>query len=176
MKTSKQNKTVLLIGGTGRLGSLAARELIKRGATLRLLMRPGSRLKLATDIAEAAEITENEATAFNNVYTVISAVQGGPETIIDAQLKWLQLAREAGVRRFIPSDYSYDLFNLEDGENINSDWRRAFAHRAEGEKGNVEVVHILNGAFLDKGVLYGFLGAFNLEKGEAYLWGDGDDK
>ena len=32
------------------------------------------------------------------------------------------------------------------------------------------------GCFLDRSVLFGFLGAFNLERGEAYLWGDGNNK
>jgi len=172
----KQSKTVLLIGGTGRLGSIIARELLKREAKLRLLVRSGSQHKVAADIAELSEITENESAAFDNVYTVISAVQGGPETIIHAQQKWLQAANFAGVKRFIPSDYSLNFFNLENGENINSDWRRSFALHAEDLKGDVEVVHLLNGAFLDKGVLFGFLGAFNLEKGEAYLWGKGNEK
>ena len=69
-----------------------------------------------------------------------------------------------------------DLFSLAEGENVNSDWRRDFARRAEEERGPVEVVHVLNGCFLDKGVLFGFLGAFDLEKDEAYLWGEGEDK
>ncbi|MCU7551811.1 NmrA family NAD(P)-binding protein [Chitinophagaceae bacterium LB-8] len=176
MKKQNQNKAVLLIGSSGKLGGMIARELIKKGVNLRLLLRPGSRKKLAEDIIEASEITENEANAFNNVYSVISAVQGGPETIINDQLRWLQAAKEAGVKRFIPSDYSFNFFNLEEGANINSDWRRSFALQAEDRKGNVEIVHILNGAFLDKDVLFGFLGAFNLEKGEAYLWGNGNEK
>jgi hypothetical protein len=141
-----------------------------------LLVRPGSRAKLAGDIAGRAQIIETEAGAFENVYCVVSAVQGGPETIIDAQLRWLRAARAAGVRRFIPSSFSYDFFGLAEGENPNSDWRREFARRAEQERGPVEVVHVTNGCFLDRGVLFGFLGAFNLDKGEAYLWGDGNQK
>jgi hypothetical protein len=40
----------------------------------------------------------------------------------------------------------------------------------------VEVVHVMNGAFLDRRVLFGFLGAVNLRKREAYLWGDGNEE
>lgn len=171
-----ENKTILLIGSTGNLGEMIANELLEREVNLRLYVRPGGRSKLSQSILDKAEITEDETTAFDNVYTVVSAVQGGPETIIDAQLKWLQAAREAGVKRFIPSDYSFDFFGLDEGANINSDWRRAFAHKADEHKGHVEVVHLLNGVFLDKGVLFGFLGGFSLEKGEAYLWGDGHEE
>jgi hypothetical protein len=37
----------------------------------------------------------------------------------------------------------------------------------------VEVVHALNGAFLDRRVPCWFLGAVNLQNREAYSWGDG---
>ncbi|MCI0533924.1 MAG: NmrA family NAD(P)-binding protein [Verrucomicrobiales bacterium] len=180
MSTKRENgeptKTTLLVGATGNLGGLIARALLAKDAKLRLLVRPGSRAKLATDVAAASEIFENETSAFDGVYTVVSAIQGGPETIIDAQLNWLRAARAAGVRRFIPSDYSFNFFGLAEGENPNSDWRREFARRAEQERGAVEVVHVLSGGFLDRGVLFGFLGAFDLEKGEVYLWGDGNEK
>ncbi|MGH8522382.1 MAG: NmrA family NAD(P)-binding protein [Gammaproteobacteria bacterium] len=180
MSTAREDgeavKTILLVGATGNLGGFIARALLTKGARLRLLVRPGSRAKLATDVAAASEVVENEAGAFDGVYTVVSAIQGGPETIVDAQLNLLRAARAAGVRRFIPSDYSFNFFGLAEGENPNSDWRREFARRAEQERGAVEVVHVLNGCFLDAGVLFGFLGAFDLEKGEAYLWGDGNEK
>lgn len=166
-------KTVLLIGGTGKLGQLIARDLLDRGVKLRLLVRPGSRGKLATGIADAADIVEDAASAFDGMQTVVSVVQGHADTIVDAQLEWL---RAAGVRRVIASDYSMNLFGLAEGENLHSDYRREFARRAEQERGDVEVIHVLNGAFLDRGVLFGFLGAIDLDKGEAYLWGDGNEK
>lgn len=175
-KDGETVKTILLVGATGNLGGQIARALLTKGVKLRLLLRPGSRAKLAADVAASSEIVENETGAFDGVYSVVSAVQGGPETIVDAQLNLLRAARAAGVRRFIPSDYSYNLFGLAEGENPNSDWRRDFARRAEKERGAVEVVHVLNGCFLDKGVLFGFLGAFDIEKGEAYLWGDGNEQ
>jgi nucleoside-diphosphate-sugar epimerase len=169
-------KNVLLIGATGNLGGRIARELVARGANLRALVRPASRAKLTPEIESQVEIVEDEELAFTGIESVISAVQGGPETIVGAQLGWLAAARQAGVKRFIPSDYSFNIFGLVEGENFNSDWRREFARRAVEQAGPVEVVHILNGAFLDRGVLFGFLGAFDLEKGEAYLWGDGNQK
>jgi hypothetical protein len=36
------------------------------------------------------------------------------------------------------------------------------------------VVHVLNGAFLDRRVLFGFLGAIDLARQAAVLWGDGE--
>jgi nucleoside-diphosphate-sugar epimerase len=170
-------KTVLLIGATGALGDLIAHELKHRGAQLRLLVRSQSRSKLSPEITAYAEaIVEDEPGIFDGIDTVVSAVQGGTSVLVEDQLRWLVAAREAGVRRFIPSDYSMNLFGLEDGENIHSDFRREFARRAEAEKGEVEIVHVLNGGFLDLGVLFGFLGAVDLGKGEAHLWGEGNAK
>lgn len=169
-------KNVLLIGVTGSLGNLIAEQLLARQAQLRVLLRPGSRAKLGPALAAQVQIVEDESLAFTGIDTVISAVQGGPDTIITDQLRWLAAARAAGVRRFIPSDFSFDFFGLADGENINSDWRRQFARQAPAVAGPVEIVHIMNGCFLDYGVLFGFLGAINLQKREAYLWGDGQAK
>ncbi len=36
------------------------------------------------------------------------------------------------------------------------------------------MTHALIGCFLDRNVLFGFLGALDLGRGEAHLWGDGD--
>ena len=66
-----------------------------------------------------------------------------------------------------------NLFTVPEGDNVSSDHRREFGRRADEERGDVEVVHVLNGAFLDRRVLFGFLGAVNLQKREAYGWGDG---
>jgi len=40
------------------------------------------------------------------------------------------------------------------GHNPTSDWRRQFASVADAERGSVEVVHVLNGGLLDRGVLF----------------------
>jgi len=76
-------------------------------------------------------------------YTVISAIQGGPEDIVAGQLKLLRAAVANGVKRFIPSTFSYDIFKVGEGGNIASGMRRQFAEEAEQENSEVEIVHIL---------------------------------
>lgn len=179
-------KTISLVGGTGRLGTLIANALLERpGVQLRLLVRAGSRAKLADLERRGAQVVEGAlgaedaaalAALCKGAHTVVSSVQGGPDVIVEGQGRLLRAARDASVRRFIPSDFSFDFFGLGEGENINSDWRREFARRAEAERGAVQMVHVLIGAFLDKGVLFDFLGAFDLRKDEGYLWGDGEMK
>lgn len=169
-------KTVLLVGACGDLGSLIGLALLERGARLRVLLRPGSGARLLPAIAEQAEIVYDRTNAFADVHTVVSAIQGGAEAIVDAQLDLLRRARAAGAKRFIPSDFSFDFFALDDGENVNSDLRRNFARAAALERGELEVVHVMSGCFTDRRVLFGFLGAFDKARNEAYLWGEGREE
>lgn len=182
---SEAEKVVVLAGATGDLGSLIAKDLMdKPGVRLRVLVRPESVGKVADLRERGAEIVEVDLAredqaerldgAMSGAFCVVSAIQGGPDVIVDAQLRMLEAARRAGVRRFIPSNFSYNIFGLDEGDNINSDARRAFSRAAEKARGDVELVEIQIGAFLDRKVLFGFLGAFDLDEGRAFLWGDGD--
>ena len=178
------SRIVVLAGATGNLGSLVAQQLLERpGIRLRLLVRPASVAKVAGLRAQGAEIVEVDLEsqdqdthldeALQNAFSVVSAIQGGPEVIVNAQLRLLEAARRAGVRRFIPSNFSYNIFGVAEGDNVNSDDRRAFARAADPVAGDVEVVQIQIGAFLDRRILFGFLGAFDLDAAKAFLWGDG---
>jgi len=182
---TEEKKIVVLAGATGELGSdIAQALLVKQDVQLRLLVRPQSVGKLVALEDKGAQIVEIDLQqegndkelieALSGAFSFVSALNGGRDIIVDTQSKLLKAARQAKVRRFIPSDFSYNIFGLDDGDNPNSDERRAFAKIADAERGDVEVVHILNGAFLDERIVFGFLGAFDLEKGQALLWGDGD--
>ncbi|EMC2290411.1 NmrA family NAD(P)-binding protein [Salmonella enterica] len=181
---SQPNKVVVLAGATGGLGSVIAHALLsKPGVRLRALVRPGSADKVAPLRERGAEIVEvdpNDAgqheklvQAMDGAFSVVSALNGGPDVIVGTQTRLLEAARKARVRRFVPSTFSYNIFGLADGDNINTDDRREFARVAAAAQGEVEVVHILIGAFLDRRTLFGFLGAFDLETGQAFVWGDG---
>jgi nucleoside-diphosphate-sugar epimerase len=184
-RTNNDKRTILLAGATGALGSLIANALLdKPDITLRVLVRPGSRLKaapLAERGAEVMEIAIDDPSrsgalvdAVSGGFSAVSALAGGPDVIIDTQVRLLEASRQAGVKRFIPSDFSYNIFGLADGENTQTDWRRAFARRADEIHDGVEVVHVLNGCLLDRRILFGFLGAFDLASRKAFLWGDGN--
>jgi len=178
----KPFERVLLVGATGNLGGLIAQAILdKPFVKLRCLIRPGSETKVAGLVAKGAEIVLGDVSAGSEevlraacqgVDTVVSAVQGGPDVIIEGQSRLLRAAEAEGVRRFLPSDFSFDFLSLDPGANLNSDWRRAFAEIADASP--LEVVHVLCSCFLDKRVLFGFLGALVPQAGEAYLWGDGD--
>jgi nucleoside-diphosphate-sugar epimerase len=176
-----QDELIAVVGAAGKLGGLVVDALLETpGVRVRALVRdPG---KLAARASERVEVVAFDATtadqaardaAMRGVYTVVSTLQGGPDVIIEAQLGLLHAAKAAGARRFIPSDYSYDFFTLPAGINVNSDWRRTFAERAAAAvTPTFEVVHVLQGIFLDAGVL-GFLGMLDGERGVVRYWGDG---
>ncbi len=177
------SKLVVVAGATGKLGRLLVESLLTHpAARVRALVQDpgkpeaaalaGPRVELvafdavaATDAARAAAVA--------GAHAVVSALQGGPETIVDAQLALARAARAAGARRFLPSAFSYDFFALPEGVNLNSDWRRTYGIRArELTGGGFEVVHVLQGIFTDAFVL-GFLGAFDEDRKILRYWGDG---
>src|SRR5215204_4393827 len=102
---------------------IAESLLAKPDVQLRLLVRPESRSKAADLESRGAEVIEGDIgpggeasleTLCNGAHTVISAVQGGPDMIIENQSRLLNAARSQGVRRMIPSDYTVDLFKLDE--------------------------------------------------------------
>lgn len=177
-----ERRIVALAGGTGALGRMIAEQLLDDpGVTLRLLVRERNRGKADPLVERGAQVVTGELgddgalrRLARGARVLVSALQGGPDVIVDGQRRLLRAAREEGVGRFVPSDYSFDFFALDEGDNPNADWRRAFAAAADEERGPVQIVHVLNGCFLDRRVLFGFLGAFDLDAGEAYLWGEGE--
>ncbi|MGB0748545.1 MAG: NmrA family NAD(P)-binding protein [Magnetospiraceae bacterium] len=183
---SVQNKIIVLAGGTGHLGSLIAEALLgKPEVTLRMLVRPQSIEKVAALRDRGVEIIEADledakaeaqlTKAVDGAYAVVSAVVG-QDAMLDGQLRLLGAAARAGIRRFIPSYFSYDISGLSAGENTNTDMLHAFERAAEEVRGDVELVQIQIGAFADRAILFGFLGAFDVAKSEAFLWGDGSAK
>ncbi len=149
------SQTIILAGATGALGSAIARHLIKRGATVRGLVRKGSNNPhtealqkegvtiVAVDYSNLAELKE----ACNGGACVVSALSGLRDVIIDVQANLLKAAVDAGVQRFIPSDYCIDYTRLTPGNNRNLDLRREFNERLD--KAPIGATSILNGMFTD---------------------------
>ena len=78
---------------------------------------------------------------------VVSALNGLRDVMIERQGVLLDAAVQAGVPRFISSDYSADFTKTRPGDNRNFDLRREFMTRAD--RAPLKVTSILNGAFLD---------------------------
>ncbi len=172
-------QTVLLAGATGMLGSQIARCLLDQpDARVRLLVRggdAGKRAALDPLLARGAEIIEGDLAdrasldrATRGVDVIVSAVQGGPDVIIDGQVALAEAGRRNGVRRILPSDFALDLFKATPGEHMVFDLRRAADERIAAT--GIEHVHVLQGGFMDlfkpgAGVIGG--------DGVVRFWGDG---
>ena len=146
---------IILAGATGNLGGLLASALVERGARVRAIVRHGSAPdKLARLKQEGAEIAEVDFDSIDGLAKacaggacVVSALSGLREVIVDAQSRLLDAAVNAGVPRFIPSDYCIDFTKLEPGTNRNLDLRREFHVRLD--RAPIEATSIFNGAFMD---------------------------
>ncbi|MFG6501879.1 NmrA family NAD(P)-binding protein [Microbacterium sp. P05] len=148
-------RTILIAGATGDLGQRIVRELLQHDVNLRVLTRPGSataaslfgdddRIRIVTaSYSDHAALTA----AASGVDVVVSAVSGTRPVIVDAQRALLEATVEAGVARFIPSDYSADYRSIAPGTNRNFELRREFA--ADVDAAPVQATSILNGMFTD---------------------------
>jgi nucleoside-diphosphate-sugar epimerase len=150
-----ESATIVLAGATGDLGFRIAQALLKRGAVVRALVRPGNSKPETTNLRNlGVEIIEVDfasvlalTKACAGAACVVSALSGLREVIVDLQKRLLDAAVAAGVPRFIPSDYSIDFTKLPAGSNRNLDLRREFGQRLD--QAPIAATSVLNGMFTD---------------------------
>lgn len=175
------SQTILLAGATGMVGSRVAHHLIQQpDVRVRILVRGGHDEKrgrvepllragaemIEGDLADAASLDR----ATQGVNVIVSAVQGGPEVIVDGQVALAQAGKRNGVRRMLPSDLALDLFKATPGEHAAFDWRREADERIAGV--GLEQVNILQGGFME--LFLPGSGAIDLEKGTVGFFGNGE--
>jgi len=147
--------TILVAGGTGDLGGRIVKSLIEKGAEVKVLVRNSTdnekteklkQLGAAVFSADMNNISDLEK-ACDGVTCVVSALQGLHDVIIDMQSLLLEAAVNAGVPRFIPSDFSTDYTQLSPGDNRNFDLRRAFFEHID--QSTIAATSIFNGGFAE---------------------------
>ena len=171
-------QTILLAGGAGMLGARIASHLLDRPeARLRLLVRSNDDARLKPLLEKGAELVNGDLAdaasldrATQGVDVIVSAVQGGPEVIVNGQLALAQAGKRNGARRILPSDFALDLFKATPGEHAAFDARRAADERIAAM--GLEQVNILQGAFMQ--VFMPGMGAVDLDAGTIGFFGDGD--
>ena len=147
--------TILVAGATGNLGGRIVRELRKRGADVRALVRPTSSkenvdklneqgVQIAeADLSDVAQLTK----ICEGVSCVVSALQGLRDVLVDTQSVLLDAAIAATVPRFIPSDFATDFTKQAVGENRNFDLRKEFMAHIDSK--SIAATSIMNGAFAE---------------------------
>lgn len=177
---------VLLVGVTGMLGHKVADAILSKGANrLRALVRAGStddpKRKERLEKLEAAGATlvegnmmepDSLAGAMEGVHTVVSTIGNDPEQFVTGQTNLLRAAEQAGVKRFIPSDFSSDYHAPQRGENFNMDMRKDFF--AILQQSSIAWTSIANGAFTDV-MVSPFMGLLDPGAGVLRFWGEGNE-
>lgn len=172
-------KTIVVFGATGNLGNRIVRELLKRNAEVRVMVRP------ATDPQKTNSFTQLGATiqevdlanveaiakASAGASCVVSALAGLSDVIVDLQKRIVEGAIQAGVPRFIPSDFCTDYTDLVPGENRNFDLRREVRNYLDST--SIQATSIFNGAFAD--ILQYNTPVLNLKEKSIGYWGDKAD-
>jgi NAD(P)-dependent dehydrogenase (short-subunit alcohol dehydrogenase family) len=151
----KMKKTIVVLGATGNLGGRIVKVLLAKGAAIKAIVRAETDSEKINELVQngvkvfCADINDKAAISayFTGADCVVSALAGLRETIIDAQVCFLNAAVEANVKRFIPSDCSSDFTNLQEGQNRNLDLRREF--HLYLDKAPLKATTIFNGPFMD---------------------------
>jgi len=146
---------ILVAGASGNLGGKIVDALLRKQVRVRALVRKETDPKKINHLRrQGAEVLTIDLTnipqlarACTEVRCVVSALSGLREVIIDGQTNLLDAAVQAGVPRFIPSDYCLDFTKLIPGTNRNLDLRREFHKRLEAAP--IEATTIFNGVFMD---------------------------
>lgn len=176
--------TVLVVGSTGMLGTKIISALLDKGTTnVRAMVRPDSdsdeKNREKIDNMKARGVTLVEGDLMNpetllqvcqGVDVVVSAV-GNNQVTVPGQKNLIDAAKQQGVKRFIPSDYSVDYRKLDYGDNDNLDMRKQVFEYLQ--QSGLEYTLILNGAFMDN-VGTPYMPQFDFEHNAFQYWGDGE--
>lgn len=141
---------IVLAGTAGDLGTRIAKALVAHGASVRALVRTDASAEDNDRLtALGATLTPADVNDITSVAAacVVSALNGLHNVIIDRQVVLLEAAVEAGVPRFISSDYSLDFTKTKPGFNRNLDLRREFM--AQADQVPIRMTSVLDGAFMD---------------------------
>ena len=171
-------KTILVAGATGNLGGRIIKALLDKGAHVRAVVRTGSDPEKITRLkkmgVEVFEVDMSDVTAVSEVCKgatcIVSALAGLQDVIIDTQKVLLDAAIQAGVPRFIPSDFSLDFTNLTYGRNRNFDLRKAF--QTYLDKSSIAATTIFIGPFMD--LLTDQMPMILFKKKRLLYWGNAD--
>lgn len=144
---------ILVAGATGDLGGRVCENLLGRGIAVRAIVRSKSNQERVLALRKlGVQIITSEyddeyglALACKGVSCVVSTLAGLGDVIIKAQSLLLKAAIQAGVPRFIPSDFSTDFDQLKVGDNRNFDLRKEFQTIINAS--NIQATSIFNGAF-----------------------------
>jgi len=172
---------LFVVGGTGYVGTAVVTQLLASNQfNVKILVRRETmtskkdlvdRFAAAGGVIVQVEDTKDVATMtelLKGSDTLLSVV-GGQALFDDTQFKLLEAAKLSGIRRFLPSEYSYDWNSEEDPFFSNK-----AKLRQELEASGLEYTYIVTGGFYD--FLFSKRMGFDYEGGKIQLAGDGNTR
>lgn len=152
---NNDHRVFAVAGGSGDLGLRVIDALCQQGMTVRALIRKetdaDTRQKIQQRGGNIHLVDFNDhlalTAALEGVDCVISTLNGLAPVMLGIQGSLLEAAVEAGVPRFIPSDFSLDFTKTIAGKNRNMDIRRDFKARIDAAP--IRATSIFCGAFAD---------------------------
>lgn len=174
----RRHQTVVIAGATGDLGRRIGRALTSLDVTWRALVRRDTTEARRQSLRDlGGSVSEVDYGSLRSLMVscvgadcIVSALNGLYPVIVTAQVMLLKAAVDAGVPRFIPSDFSLDYTKTVRGMNRNLDLRRLFSSHAE--LAQLRVTSVLNGAFAE--LLVGPAPIILHRLRRVLFWGDPD--
>lgn len=173
--------TVGLAGITGKFGRLLASSLLKHpGISLRGLARSPERLPAS--LSESPRVMLFKGEAFDDAAikpfvtgcdVVVCAYLGNDDVMIDGQKKLIDACEDAGVPRYVASDWALDYTKLKLGELFPKDPMIHVKAYLETKK-TVKGVHVLIGGFMDT-IMSSLYQVWDPQSKALCYWGDGNE-
>ncbi|KAL8689911.1 MAG: hypothetical protein Q9218_004530 [Villophora microphyllina] len=171
-------KNVVVIGASGNVGKPAVDALLKAGFTVTALTRKTSSAKFPSEV-KTHEIDDNYPAdqllaAFKGQDVVINLL---PPVDVNQHNGIADKAAEAGIKRFIPTEFGSDTSHPKVVELVPMFGGKAAItdYLKKKESSGMTWTAIVNGAFFDWGLHTKFLG-FDLESHTATIYDSGDAK
>ncbi|EFC45143.1 predicted protein [Naegleria gruberi] len=183
---SSYYSSVFVAGATGVTGMHVAKALLNHQSAkqVSILVREGSEEKATELVNSGAKVvkgdvlnmSEEELTkALESVEVVVSVIQGHDDkTMFDGQLKLLNAAKKAGVKKFLPSSFGFNYNLVNYGDSLFMDTKKKFV--VELEKSGLEYVQLHVGAFAHYASSPSFVMKYDKDSNTVSLSGDFDVK
>ncbi len=151
-------KQIAIMGASGQVGKHITQNLLESGHSVKIIthrkdcetadlvggfMLQGAEFVLVEDTSNEEAMVE----VLKGYDTFVAAVPGSEKIITQLQPIWLEAAKKAGVKRFIPTEFGAHTRNIEYGDGVLFDYKKDF-HKKLFESG-LEWTLIYNGIIHD---------------------------
>jgi putative NADH-flavin reductase len=172
---------IALVGATGNLGPAILKALLNAGYEVTILSREGS---TSTDSLASHPNQKVAKVNFEDVNSITAALEGIEGVVSNvashallSQKKIIDAAINAGVKRFLPSDFGSDL-SVEANKSVPFNMPKTEIHEyLEGKAKNhpdFSYTFVTNGPFFDWCLAVGLFG--DLKAHDMTLWDGGETK